>query len=513
VRIPFPERISLGGIFCFSALLFTVQLLEGTSLVFAVCCLLFINIATIAFNLAGGFTRPSGAYVFFYAVLTVILGLVWKAYIGEPADSNLTTPLLTISVFLGGISSMLAAVFISRKLTTKRAILRNMVTDADMRNATVGSMFIGILLIVILSVVPHGEGSVLSALTQLNRFLPMAIVLGTIHQIRKSGGTSSVNIPVLISGVVIFCVYGLLYFSKEGMFIPVLSWAVAAASQRYNLSFYKIAAGAGVIFFMFHFLVPYSQYGRNFRDEDSTFSQKIDIAASLLTNLEGVREESNANANEVYELGTSGYYNTPQGFFDRLQMISVDDALISYTDQSGTIGYAPIIVGFENLVPHFLWKNKPVIGYGNYYAHELGNLAEDDFSTGISFSPTGEGFHIDRWTGVLIVAPILWIILFTLFDSLCGDVRSSPWGLLVIAYFAHMAPEGMLGGVIYMFGFTTIGIVFVAVTAEYILPLIGTLIVGPEQRRIVAVRRPHSFPRRISPRRVSASPSSEGIGS
>jgi hypothetical protein len=488
-------------------------MLEGTSLLFAVCCFLFINIATIAFNVAGGFTRPSGAYVFFYAVLTVLLGLVWKAYIGEAADSNLTTPLLTISVFLGGISSMLAAVFISRKLTTKRAILRNMVTDADMRNATVGSMFIGILLLIILSVVPHGEGSVLSALTQLNRFLPMAIVLGTIHQIRKSGGTSSVSIPVLVSGAVIFGVYGLLYFSKEGMFIPILSWAVAAASQRYNLSFYKIAVGAGVIFFMFHFLVPYSQYGRNFRDEDSTFSQKLDVAISLLSNLEDVRQESATTETEAVERGETSYYNTPQGFFDRLQMISVDDALISYTDQSGTIGYAPIIMGFENLVPHFLWKNKPTIGFGNDYAHELGHLAEDDFTTGISFSPSGEAFHIDRWTGVLIVAPILWIMLFTLFDSLCGDVRSSPWGLLAIAYFAHMAPEGMLGGVIYMLGFTTVGIVFVAVTAEYILPLIGTLIVGPEQRRIVRVRRSHSFPRRFSPRRLSSSPSSEGIGS
>jgi hypothetical protein len=513
LRIPFPERISLGGSFCFAAVLFMVQLLEGTSFPFAVCSLLFIVIATITFNLAGGFTRPSGAYVFFYAILAVILGLFWKAYIGEPADSNLTSPLLTIGVFLGGITSMLMAVFISRRLTTKRALLRNMVTDADMRNATVGSMFIGILLIIILSVVPHGEGSVLSALTQLNRFLPMAIVLGTIHQIRKSGGTSSVSIPVLISGFVVFAVYGLLYYSKEGMFIPIVSWAVAAASQRYKLSISQLIGGAAIIFFMFHYLVPYSQYGRNFRDEESTFSQKVDTAISLLSNLEGLREESNTTAKEVYEMGETGYYNSPQGFFDRLQMISVDDALITYTEQSGTIGYAPIILGFENLVPHFLWPNKRTIGFGNYYAHELGNLAEDDFSTGISFSPSGEAFHIDRWTGVLIVAPILWIMLFTLFDSLCGDVRTSPWGLLVTAYFAHMAPEGMLGGVIYMLGFTTVGIVFVAVTAEYILPLIGTLIVGPEQRRIVRVRRPHSFPRRFSPRRLSASPSSEGIGS
>ncbi len=55
-------------------------------------------------------------------------------------------------------------------------------------------------------------------------------------------------------------------------------------------------------------------------------------------------------------------------------------------------------------MPHFLLHNKPNIGFGNIYSHELGGMiAEDDSTTGISFSPSGEGFHIARWTGVLIV--------------------------------------------------------------------------------------------------------------
>ena len=72
----------------------------------------------------------------------------------------------------------------------------------------------------------------------------------------------------------------------------------------------------------------------------------------------------------------------------------------------------------------------------------MGMLGDEDRTTGISFSPIGEAFHVGRWTGIFIVAPILWIMLFTLYDSLCGDARKVPWGLLAIVLFAHIAPEG-----------------------------------------------------------------------
>jgi len=500
VRIPFPVHIRLWHAFCFAGLLFTAQLLEGTSLYFSVCSVLFIVIATVAFNLAGGLARPSGAYVFFYSVLAVIVGLCWKAIIGEPGDSNLLNPLLTIRVFLAGITAMLAAVYVSRKLTAKRAFLRNAVAEAKMQNATIGCMITGLFLSFLLMVLTWQSGSALSALAQVNRFLPLAMVLGVVHQIRKSGGTSSVNLPVLISAAAIFAM-GVLGFSKEGMFTPLLCWAVAAGSQRYKVSTFQAIGAVLVVVFMFRFLVPYSQYGRNLRSETGSVRENFNVAISLLLDLEDVRQKSNALAEDPSaDSSKESYYNTPQGFFDRLQMISVDDALIDLTERNGTFGYSPIIMGFENLVPHFLWPNKPNIGFGNVYSHELGGvIAEDDSTTGISFSPSGEGFHIARWTGVLIVAPILWILLFTLFDSLCGSATESPWGLLVIAQFAHLAPEGMLGGVIYMLGFTTLSIIVAALTAAYVMPVLGTLFKGPEQtglRRIALVR---SIPRRARP--------------
>jgi hypothetical protein len=480
VRIPYPERIPLQYAIPFATLLSALQLYQGTNPFFSLYSFLFIVIATVAFNLAGGLARPSGAYVFFYAVLAVILGLCWKAILGEPADSHLVWPLLTMQVFLGGITAMLGAVFISRRLTAKRPLLGRMVTDENIQNATVGCMVTGIVLSIILSFIPRQGGSILSSLAQINRFLPMAIILGVIHQIRRSGGTSSVNLPVLISGAVVFT-DGLISFSKEGMFTPLICWLIAAGSQRYRIKPFQIVGIIVVAIFMLQYLVPFSQYGRNYRSATGSTTENVKTAIYLLSHLEEVRKQSAVNAVEDYVDAIQGYYDSPQGLFDRLQMISVDDALIDVTERKGPFGYSPIVNGFLNLIPHVFWPDKPSIGYGNLYAHQIGGLPEDDFTTGISFTPTGEGYHIDRWVGVLILTPVLWVMLFTLFDSLCGTVRETPWGLLVIALFSHAAPEGMLGGIIYMLGFSAFSIVIAAFSATYLMPLLGTLFKGPER--------------------------------
>lgn len=494
MRLPFPERIPLRYAVYFAVLLSIVQLAQGTDANFSICSFLFIVVATITFNLAGGLTRASGGYVFFYSVLAVILGLVWKAVLGEPADSNLTRPLLTIQASLGTIVAMLGAVFISRKLMTKRAILGNMMKDTNILQASVGCMIFGLALSVILAVVGFQSGTVLSSLNQLNQFLPLAIILGVIAQIRRSGGTSSVNLPVLVSGAILFA-GGVINFAKQGMFLPLLCWLIAAASQRYRITFYK---GLGFILamaFIAYYLVPYSQYGRNFRPE--SFTENVDISVSLLSNLGYVRQQYEQSAEHSIEEGSHSYFDTPQGIFDRLQMISPDDALISVTEENGKIGFAPIVLEFENLIPHVFWPGKPAFGIGNLYAHEIGMIADEDTSTGISFSPTAEAFHTERWLGIFVLAPALWIMLFTIFDSLCGDARKQPWGLLAIVLFAHAAPESMLGGVIYMMWYGAAGIVFAALTTAYLMPVVGALFMGSERTGLRRAAPVHSVPRRL----------------
>ena len=503
MRLPFPERIPLPYAVCFATVLCLAQFFENTAATFSLCCFLFIIVATLTFNLAGGLTRPSGGYVFFYAVLAVILGLFYKAFLGDPADSNLTRPVLTMEVTLGGMVAMFGAVYISRKLTTRRAFLANLISNENLGSAALGSMIVGLALTLLLTVVPYENGSILSALAQLNQFLPLAIILGTIYQIRKSGGTSSVNSIVLISAGVSFF-FGAVGFSKQGMFTPPVCWLIAAASQRYRLSFYQILSGVLVALFMGYYLVPYSQYGRGFvvrgaetESKQAAMIENINTSISLLSDLGDVRQKyEQSSAVQERNENAPAYYDTPQGLFDRLEMISMDDAIINVTEQNGPFGYGALVLDFENLVPHFLWPGKPNIHIGNMYAHEIGMISRDDLTTGISFSPMGEAFHLGRWVGIFIMAPLLWIAFFTILDSLCGDVRENLWGLLALVLVAHIGPEGGLGGPIYMIWYGAVGIVFAALAAAYVMPILGSIFL--RQRVDVAPSRPvRGIPRRV----------------
>ena len=502
MRLPFPERISLVGAFIFALLLSAVQLYEGTNALFSLCCFGFVLISALAFNVAGGFSRSTGSYVFFYSVLAVLIGLFWKAVLGEPADSNLRAPLTTALAYLCSISSLLFAVFISKKITTKRALLADFVTDENMQSATIGCLVTGLLILGIgtFGIGNWGAGTVLSAISQVDRFLPLALMLGVIHAIRRSGGTRSISLPVIIAGSTIFAV-GALGFSKQGMITPFLCWLIAAASQRYKVSLPQIGGGIFVVFITFYYLVPYSQYGRIYRGP--SLGENIDVAIDFFSNIGYVRSQFLENeSDEDAEL--QGYFTTHQGFFDRLQMIAPDDTLIDYTQNNGPLGLFPIVLSFENFVPHFIWKDKPIWFSGNYYAREAGILPEADESTGVSFSPTGEAFRLAGWEGVLIVAPVLWIVLFTLLDSLCGDMRKSPWGLIAALSYSHTAPEGGLNAVIYSMAYITFAVLFAACLVTYLMPIVGEFVIGPNQKFIRSMNPIQSKPSRVRPIRTSS---------
>jgi hypothetical protein len=477
VRLPFPERIPIVPVFFFAATLMVIQLAQGTSSTFALCCFFYILVATHGFNVAGGFTRTTGAFIFFNSVLGVILGLCMKAYLDEPADSNLFDPELTIRVLLAGMCMMLVAVYFTKRSAPRHALLGKMVSDAKMQTATVGSLIAGVLLNIAFVAFPSGSGSVLSALNQLNRFWPMAVVLGVINTIRRSGGKRSVNLPVLLAGSLMFA-FGVFGFSKEGMLAPFACWLLAIASQKYQLNRAQIIGAILATIFVFRYLVPYAQYGRTYREENGGAS--VSTVVSLLSNLGYVREQYLETSADSYDERILGYYNNSQGFFDRLQMISIDDAIINHTAQFGTFGIYPIVEAFENLVPHFIWPNKPALLAGNIYAHEVGIVGENDESTGVSFSSTATAYHLIGWKGIFLLAPAIWFLLFFVFESLCGDTRDTPWGLLVLVLYSHAAPEGDIGAMVYTATYAAFGIVFAAIVGAYVAPLIGTLFIGPE---------------------------------
>lgn len=496
MRIPFPERVPFNRVVMVAAAFAAIQKFEGTALYFVLGCFAFILLSALAFNAAGGLSRCSGAYVFFYSVLVVLIGIGYKAFLGEPAQTNLIDPVTDIEVYVGGMAAMLAAVIVSRRLTRTEPLLGKILPERRMFRSSIGSMIAGAVLAFGIALLGKSGQQLQSAFAQLNLLIPLGMLLGVIHEIRSSGGTRSANLPIILGGAYSFFL-GMVGFSKQGMLTPPFCWLLAVCSQRYRLSLIQVGGCLFSAFVIFHYLVPFSQYGRNLVTEDSTQSQRAQVAFSLLEHPGETRKIYEQSVQEEAQEATDHtgqYYNTPQGFWDRLQFISGDDPLIDLSHRGRLVGLAPVIESFENTVPHFIWPNKPPPKFGgNYYAHELGGLAPDDFTTGISFSPTAEAFHMAGWAGILIVAPLLWILLFITFDSLFGDIREVPWGLLAAAQIAHIAPEGGLTGMIHMLTFGTETFVFCAIFAAYVAPLFAIPVLGPDRGQVMPPSLPNSL--------------------
>jgi hypothetical protein len=228
-------------------------------------------------------------------------------------------------------------------------------------------------------------------------------------------------------------------------------------------------------------MVPYTQVGRDVNYSGFT---RVQTSAYLLTHMNEVRE--------TYKEGTAGveetlnYYNRPLGLLSRLEVLSADDALIDITDRAGAFGYRPVIFGFINVIPHFIYRDKPKIGFGNVYAHEINILPPDDDTTGISFSPSADAYHEGRLLGVLLVEFLMFTLVFLVLDSVIGDVRANPVGLLTTILISRAASEGMLWSTPSLIGQFLFTNVLAAYICAYVLPMLGSIfsktIIGPADR-------------------------------
>jgi hypothetical protein len=480
MRIPFPERVNLSYALVFATALFGVQVIEHTNVFFSCCVFCFIMVAAVGFNIAGGFPFPSGAYIGFNAFFTLILPMVVKALLGDPANSNLRTPFRTIEVYLLGMVSMVAAGIFSRRFRWRRALIAGLLPADSLKSAYVGCAVISVLIYLYLAfLTTGGDGTFGSFLVQANRYPILTFVLGVIYTVHRTRGQRSISVPLL--GMILFVSLGsLLTFSKEQLLIPFFAWAVTAALLRYRIHWANIVLFAAGLYLVVTYMVPYSQVGRNV---DYPGLSRIQTAEYLLTHMDQVRETYKQGTTEVEEVN---YYNRPLGLLNRLEVISGDDALIDNTDREGAFGYRPIIFGFENVIPHFLYPDKPKIGYGNVFAHQINLLSPDDESTGISFSPSADAYHEGQLTGVLLVEFLMFALVFVVLDSVIGDVRANPVGLLTTILISRAASEGMLWytpSLIGQFLFTN---VLAAYICAYVLPMLGSIfsktIIGPADR-------------------------------
>ncbi len=479
MRLSLPTRVPLAKAFVFASVFFCIQQIEHTNLFFSLLYYAFLILSVIAFNFAEGFTRLTGAYIFWYSTLIVIVGVTWKAVVGEPADSNLYTPLLDMSLYTSSMAMLLLVTLLNKKMDFRSMGIGGGFSNSEINytGAGLGCLIIWIGIIYANVMFGQAPGSIVSALVQVNVFGPLGLILTTIGAMQDSGGRRATS-TVSLFAFGYFFYLGMMSFSKQAMLTPVVCWLVGAFYGRLKIRFVHAVSMILMAIIAFGFVSPLSAS----RDlgENLDYSQRLVLVGYLITHWSYFQEHVKQLQDQQELGGTLEYYDKPQGsLIERLSMIPPDDELFSFTAQGHYEGMAPVYEYFGNLLPHFISPNKHITFSGNYYAHEMGaGLAADDFSTGISFSPVGEAYHCVGWGGVLWLLPMIWILLFSSVDFVVGDMTKYPWGLMVVVWFAHAAPETLVGGMIYFIGYGNVGMMLAIIVVTRIAPILGALFTG-----------------------------------
>ena len=441
MRIAIPTRLQPKYVILFIAIVFVGQELEGTDIVFALLTALFNGLWAAAFNISGGLDYPSGAFIFGNGLFSVVIGLSAKVLLFEPGERNLLSPIKTMLCYTVGMGMMLLVCFLVRALRPQRALIRGPESLLMMKYASIACLCVAILQTIVSGVAINESGSLLSAIHQISGFGEMAVLLATTYEIRRTNGTRSVNWVTAASiGMGIF--YGIVYFGKTSLLLGTLAWAVAASIQGYNFKKTTLIGLSLAGVFMVYYLVPYSQYVRTKGSETGSLRENLLVAGEYLSDLNRTRSLYLESASGGSSLQGPHLYDKEEGFLDRLVIVAMDDALIHHTDQGNVFGLTPTWAEIANLVPHFIWKDKPLLNVGNAYAHELDLLPDDDDSTGVAFSIASDVYHQATWLGILLVLPASVFVCFFTCDSIAGNAKYSPFALLPIIQLFNGAATG-----------------------------------------------------------------------
>lgn len=485
MRFPFPERIPLKHAGLFAAALLCVQVGMGTGIYFSTCVFLFILLCTYGFNISGGLFRSSGAYIFFLAVLGIVLSQVMKIVLGEAADTNLHEPDRTITVYLVGAAGMTLAAVLNRRIRPSRSLIEQADELDKLPQMALGCFVMGAGFTWLSRLYGGNDpGTVWAALNQLGFFQPLAAILATYDAIRSSGGRRSVNALVLLA-VTYPLLLGAFDASKEEAFASIAGYFLTCASLRYRFRWLQIALLAATLGAVVYVAVPLIQIMKGFADLSR--GDRLSFELQLLSNPGTLVADYQASQADFVQTSPIHYYNVGTGLMDRFSLISISSYLVEFTDHGHIHGWHPMLLSVESIVPHFIWANKPQNYAGNGYARELGIVGEEDTTTGVSFPLFAEAYTMAGMVGVFVGSALCLTIFFLAYDCLLPDVRTSPWGLLALVAFTHQAPEGSLTTILPAAAVTTLKIWFVVMMVRHVLPSLANLLTGPNRKHLTRI--------------------------
>jgi hypothetical protein len=443
------------------ALYFAGQVAMGTGVYVACLFSLAILFGLYSVWAAGGLLTGFGALNAILVAKFLMIGIVLKMLIQDPADKNLLSPESTAAVMAIGFLGLLLGTVAQRALPSPRVPL---IPEVD------GSRMYLALTIVFLAV---GYGAYLIALRadlsgaglQTGGILGIARVFSSLRFFSivlalyfawSSGSRRFMTHPLVVAVLLVGVLDGIFSTSKLGAMETLIFYMLVGAS-RYGLRDKRLLAlGAMGIFYYAAIIYPYSQYVRSHGGREGGLAERFaaikDVFERVATNRD-FRGDILATAED-----SNGSYldNETLKPFGRLAMVGEADKLVAATiERQAWSGWETITWGFKLAVPSFIDPDKPVLPPGNYLAHIAGEVGDGDLTTQVSYGVMANFFNAFAYPGVLVGTSVFFCGFYYLLYLLFGNPRwssqplgSTVWFLFIVTTFQHSLVEESVAGLI-----------------------------------------------------------------
>ena len=196
MKVSLPTHVPMQYAYAFALILLALEIAEGTPVPLALTAQAFVVVSAVAFNVAGGLVYPSGAFIFFNATLSLIVGLVTKAFLGEPLQSNLYAPQKTLLVYLVGMCFILIAAYLCRHLRPKKALLEDVKVGDRVDKIGAGCFLLAVFTPYLLPAQVQGTFG------QFNTaFIYLSIMIPVYQRTRETDGRRSFHVMAFIAWV------------------------------------------------------------------------------------------------------------------------------------------------------------------------------------------------------------------------------------------------------------------------------------------------------------------------
>lgn len=429
----------LGG----ALLLLLLQLLNGTEPLFALLVFAGLVISWAAVAVLGGWRNLPGFCVAILALKFLLISQVAKVAFGEPGNSNLEVPLISLGALVAGLFAMFVAALVYRLIPTGRPLMAAEWNPDSLRVTALVSLSLGLTSYLALELAGGIRiGGVFGVLKQLLFFQALSIAFGTAWTITQSRGRRLFSwLNGLPFGVQF--VMGFVEAGRLKMLEPVLLVLLTAVAYRFRFraAHFGFAAVAALVAYLF--LIPFGALARS-EIRDADFQRSLSLTGEFLrenfTSLAAWREFYHKYDETLEDTGFS-YFDEPNGTLDRLSMIKPMDILVGATLAHGESGWETVSHGFKMLPPRFLYPQKPAFGTGTILGLKTGMLSEDDEGTQVSFGFIADAFSAFGWLGVAVIPFLIGLGFFLVYGKLVGGLHGNVWCVVMMAHFQHHFAE------------------------------------------------------------------------